>query len=127
MPGNHVDSDLTCTNTASAWRKAGGCAHGDCVEVRRTAAGVEVRDSKQPDGPVLTFDEPAWRRLLSTLRADLRPAGVYRDDDGDVELWQKQAGRLVILTVSQEDWDAFVGGVRGGEFDLERLAAEVTR
>jgi hypothetical protein len=28
---------------------------GDCVELRRHTGAVEVRDSKDPDGPVLRF------------------------------------------------------------------------
>ena len=28
---------------------------GDCVEMRRRAGSVELRDSKDPDGPVLRF------------------------------------------------------------------------
>ncbi|MBI1758220.1 MAG: DUF397 domain-containing protein [Actinobacteria bacterium] len=28
---------------------------GDCVEMRRNAGGIEIRDSKDPTGPVLRF------------------------------------------------------------------------
>jgi hypothetical protein len=38
------------------WIKAARSGdQGACVELRRRAGGVEVRDSKDPDGPVLRF------------------------------------------------------------------------
>ena len=47
------------------WIKAtaSGGSGGDCVEMRRQGAVVEVRDSKDPDGPVLRFtpsEVAAW-------------------------------------------------------------------
>jgi hypothetical protein len=39
-----------------AWIKASrSAASGDCVEMRRQAGLVEVRDGKDPEGPVLRF------------------------------------------------------------------------
>lgn len=38
------------------WIKAARSGtQGDCVEMRRHGGSVEVRDSKDPDGPVLRF------------------------------------------------------------------------
>ena len=58
-----------------AWRKSirssGNC--DNCVEVAVIAGGAAVRDSKDPDGPML----------------------VYTSDE----------------------WNAFIGGVKDGEFD----------
>ncbi len=50
---------------ASAWIKAkkSGGSGGNCVEMRRSGDTIQVRDSKNPDGPVLSFtrDEiDAW-------------------------------------------------------------------
>ena len=59
------------------WRKSSysGGNGGNCVEVARNLPGVvAVRDSKDPEGPALTFS----------------PAG----------------------------WDAFVQGIKQGDFDL---------
>lgn len=60
----------------SGWFKSSySFANGNCVEVQfLTDGGVQVRNSKDPDGPVLTF--------------------------------------------TREEWEAFIGGVRLGEFDL---------
>jgi hypothetical protein len=54
------------------WRKSSysGNGGGDCVEVARNLPGVvAVRDSKDPDGPVLSFTRSEWERFISRLRA----------------------------------------------------------
>jgi hypothetical protein len=58
------------------WKKStkSGTNGGNCVEVRQVDATVQVRDSKDPSGPVLRF--------------------------------------------TREEWDAFLGGAKNGEFDL---------
>jgi hypothetical protein len=43
-------------STDTPWIKAARSGDaGACVELRRRAGAVEVRDSKDPDGPVLRF------------------------------------------------------------------------
>jgi hypothetical protein len=44
------------------WRKAthSGADGGDCVEVATADTEVAVRDSKDPDGPALTFTASRW-------------------------------------------------------------------
>jgi len=58
------------------WYKSSRSGGADnCVEARRVGDGsVQLRDSKDPDGPVLAF--------------------------------------------TPSEWDAFIGGAKGGEFDL---------
>lgn len=58
------------------WKKATRCDNSgpNCVEVAHTPEGTLVRDTKQPDSPVLRF--------------------------------------------TPDEWAAFVGGVKDGEFDL---------
>lgn len=34
--------------------------NGACVEVSQCDCGIRVRDSKDPDGPVLTFNHAEW-------------------------------------------------------------------
>ena len=49
------------------WRKSSHSgSNGHCVEV---AGGVQVRDSKDPGGPVLTFTPAEWRAFIATLKA----------------------------------------------------------
>jgi F420-0:gamma-glutamyl ligase len=52
------------------WRtstRSGG--EGDCVEVAGFAESVGVRDSKDRQGPVLTFTESAWTDFIAATRA----------------------------------------------------------
>jgi hypothetical protein len=59
----------------ASWAKSSASSfNGNCVEARARPGAVQVRDSRDPDGPVLAFT----------------PAG----------------------------WKAFLGGAKGGEFDL---------
>jgi hypothetical protein len=52
------------------WRKSsysGGGQGGDCVEV--SSLGTALRDSKNPGGPALRFDDPgAVSRLLEAIK-----------------------------------------------------------
>ncbi len=54
--------------TGAKWVKSSrssGSGSGDCVEVARNLDGVvAVRDSKNPDGPVLVFTPSEWRAFL---------------------------------------------------------------
>ncbi len=54
------------------WKKSSRSGSGgDCVELRlaETPGRVEVRDSKDPDGPTLTFPAGAVAELVSAFRA----------------------------------------------------------
>ncbi|RZU52194.1 uncharacterized protein DUF397 [Krasilnikovia cinnamomea] len=63
---------------APAWRKsARSAANGHCVEIARAMEVVLVRDSQDPEGPVLAFDATGWATFLAGVRAgefDRRPA-----------------------------------------------------
>jgi len=50
------------------WRKASYCENGGCVEVAGNGHTVQVRDSKNPDGPVLTFTPAAWAVFLADVK-----------------------------------------------------------
>lgn len=51
------------------WRKAlRSLGNGNCVEVAPVAAGVAVRDSKDPAGPMLSLDAQAWRSFAGAAR-----------------------------------------------------------
>ena len=54
------------------WRKSSysGNGGGNCVEVARDLPGiVAVRDSKDPDGPRLTFAPADWQSFTASVRA----------------------------------------------------------
>jgi len=52
------------------WRKAQKSAgNGACVEVASFQDIVAVRDSKDPDGPVLTYVQAEWGTFLRRAKA----------------------------------------------------------
>jgi len=52
----------------ATWRKSSrSSTNGSCVEVRRVAAAVEVRDTKDRSGPVLTFTADSWRSFVGAV------------------------------------------------------------
>jgi hypothetical protein len=58
--------------TRAEWRKSSrsGDNGGNCVEVARNLpCGVAVRDSKNPDGPVLMLSKDAWASFITRLQA----------------------------------------------------------
>lgn len=62
-------------NVASAqWRKSSYSAdNGECVEVAQLPAQhgvVAVRDSKDPEGPHLTFPAASFARLVRSVATD---------------------------------------------------------
>ncbi|MGW1883130.1 DUF397 domain-containing protein [Streptomyces sp. NPDC001970] len=42
-----------------------GSEGGDCVEVAANSSAVHIRDSKTPDGPVLTVSPATWAAFVS--------------------------------------------------------------
>ena len=60
--------------TRAEWRKSSrsGSNGGACVEVARNLLGiVAVRDSKNPDAPVLTIEPAGWREFIGDVKAGL--------------------------------------------------------
>ncbi|MFG2195511.1 DUF397 domain-containing protein [Streptomyces sp. NPDC048639] len=56
-----------CIEIAYAWRKSSYSSEqgGACVEISAHPTTVHVRDSKDPDGPVLDFSTEAWASFAS--------------------------------------------------------------
>lgn len=58
--------------TRAQWRKASYSSSngGTCVEVASNLPGiVAVRDSKDPEGPVLTFAPDDWQTFAARVKA----------------------------------------------------------
>jgi Domain of unknown function (DUF397) len=57
-------------STSTPWIKATRSAGngGECVEVRRVDETIQLRDSKDPDGPVLSFTGAEWDAFLDGAR-----------------------------------------------------------
>lgn len=56
-----------CVEVAFPWHKSSysSSGDGDCVEVAACPGVVHVRDSKDKQGPQLTFSPAAWTDFLS--------------------------------------------------------------
>jgi Domain of unknown function (DUF397) len=57
------------TVRSTHWKKSSRCDSSACVEVAQLEQHVGVRDSKDPDGPVLTFSSGAWSSFVAGVRA----------------------------------------------------------
>jgi hypothetical protein len=53
----------------NGWTKSSFSSIGDCVEWRIEDTGVQVRDSKDPSGPVLTFTHSEWTAFRRGMQA----------------------------------------------------------
>ncbi|GAA2130838.1 hypothetical protein GCM10009760_03890 [Kitasatospora kazusensis] len=63
--------DLVTPFKKSSYSQAGG----ECVETALTSSrGQAVRDSKDPDGPVLVFPADAWSAFVAGVRSGDFPA-----------------------------------------------------
>jgi hypothetical protein len=50
------------------WRKSSRSGqNGSCIEVRRLSDIIEVRDTKDRSGPVLSFSALAWRDFVAAV------------------------------------------------------------
>jgi hypothetical protein len=56
-------------STALEWIKSSYSSNegGNCVEVASHTSAVHVRDSKTPDGPILTVAADTWSDFLTQL------------------------------------------------------------
>jgi hypothetical protein len=53
------------------WRKARrSVGNGACVEVAEVGDLIAVRDSKNPDGPMLLYPPENWRQFLDGAKQD---------------------------------------------------------
>ncbi|MEU3457185.1 DUF397 domain-containing protein [Micromonospora sp. NPDC006766] len=59
--------------SGARWREStrSGGNGGNCVEVASNLPGVVgVRDSKDPSGPMLTFEPAVWARFVELAKRD---------------------------------------------------------
>ena len=49
------------------WRKSNYCSDSACVEVAAVGDEVLMRDSKDPEGPVLRFTRREWKAFIDSV------------------------------------------------------------
>lgn len=52
-----------------AWRKSSFCASGECVEVAEQNGMIVLRDSKEPDGGMLSCTSGEWQLFVHDIKA----------------------------------------------------------
>lgn len=74
VAGNCVEVEYRKSSFSGAncvevgYHKSSSCTRGDCVEVGHGEGKFFVRDSKNPDGPVLEFSRDEWNAFLAGVR-----------------------------------------------------------
>ena len=58
------EQTVTGPATAPAWRKSTRSSNGSCVEVAPLSETILVRDSKDRNGPILTFDRAVFAAFI---------------------------------------------------------------
>ncbi len=52
-----------------SWRRSRHCDGGACVEVAELGKMIALRESKDPDGPVITFGSDEWRTFVARIKS----------------------------------------------------------
>ena len=47
------------------WRTSKSCAGGNCIQVAAINGSIALRDSKDPNGPVLMYSTEEWQEFLA--------------------------------------------------------------
>ncbi len=50
------------------WQRPQDCSNSTCIEVAIDTDSVNVRDGKDPGGPVLRFTRAEWRAFVTSVR-----------------------------------------------------------
>jgi hypothetical protein len=69
LEGNRRRMSTAPESDELRWRKSTRSGANGCVEAAITPRLVAVRDSKDPDGPVLQFSRDAWRGFVASVRS----------------------------------------------------------
>ena len=70
MDSTSNPNDSRATNFLSeAWSRASRCASSGCVEARVIGDEVAVRNSKDPDGPTVSYDRQEWATFVAAVKA----------------------------------------------------------
>ncbi|HEY5359508.1 MAG TPA: DUF397 domain-containing protein [Streptosporangiaceae bacterium] len=51
-----------------SWRTSRYCNGGDCIRVASNESVVFVGDSKDPEGPVLSYSKHEWHQFVTSIK-----------------------------------------------------------
>lgn len=91
------------------WRRASCCASGTCVEVAKDGDHFLVRDAKNPDGAMHSYTAAEWNGGACVTAAKVGERYLLRDS---------KAPDTAPLSFSEKEWQAFVTGVKAGDFSF---------
>jgi hypothetical protein len=120
------------------WQKSSYCSEGaSCVHVATGAETIHLTESSDPTGAILSAAPTAFGALLAVLKgtwtrtaSEATGPGPWIEvafgesvtgdagDDGDDPVYLRETSDpATVVTTNRRRWDAFVLGVRAGEFD----------
>ncbi|MYW69207.1 DUF397 domain-containing protein [Streptomyces sp. SID8379] len=108
--------------TPTPWQKSsfsGGGEGNNCVELAPAPGNaIRLRESDTPTEE-LTLDTALLNHLLDAVKEDRAPERVTVTfaPDGDLVHLREPSAPDTVVTTTRKKWDAFVLGVRAGEFD----------
>jgi predicted secreted Zn-dependent protease len=64
------DSEKRSNGNGAVWKRSSRCDNrsGNCVEVAALPGATAVRDSADPEGPVLVYARNAWRAFVDGVK-----------------------------------------------------------
>ncbi|MFI8947959.1 DUF397 domain-containing protein [Streptomyces sp. NPDC053750] len=105
------------------WQKSSYCGEGEaCLHVTATPTGIHLTESSDPTGSILTTTPTAFGALLTALKANTRPTSIQvaftQGNDPKTPVRVHATGTPgTVVTTDRQKWEAFVLGVKAGEFD----------
>ncbi|MFE9924397.1 DUF397 domain-containing protein [Streptomyces sp. NPDC005774] len=122
------DSCVHVATTAPSlinWQKSSYCPEGNsCVHVATTARSIHITESADPSGAILTTNPDRFLTLIQAIKVGEELTGSRRpgievliDAGDDTVRIRATAAPGTTVTTDRRRWDAFVLGVRAGEFD----------
>jgi len=103
------------------WQKSSYCPEGNsCVQVAATPETIHITESSDPSGAILTATPAAFGTLLAALKHEPplpHPSIHVTSSESETVRIHSTAAPQAVVTTDRPKWNAFVRGVRAGEFD----------
>ncbi|SOD85503.1 DUF397 domain-containing protein [Streptomyces sp. Ag109_G2-15] len=107
------------------WQKSSYCSEGaSCIHISATSGTVHLTESSDPTATILTTTPAAFGAFIAVLKREphrttpieATPIEVAFGEEGVVHL-RGTSTPNTIVTTDRRKWNAFVLGIRAGEFD----------